>query len=174
VDPNVAMLQIIDVQDFHLELMAYNGVGEQFEIGQQVLWTPGRQDGQRYKAEVFALSPQVDEANNSYQVFCEPVDRDIPGIRPGMFVTGFIQTAADSGTVLPSAAIVEYEGDNWIYTATQSDSGYVFHPAKVEVLLERENQVLVNLATPPVKGLQLVGEGVYYVHSALQNKLFGE
>lgn len=103
-------------------------------------------------------------------VHCHLTKASGKGLLPGMYVKASIEKAGTSVPVLPSEALVQSEGKDYILIqTTQAQNQYTFKMVPVRKGIQQDNLTQVILPTTVPSDAAVVVKGAYEVLSALIN-----
>lgn len=126
VNPKDVLFEIVNTNELHVLLNAYEKDISQIQEGQELRFSQGNESGYKRKATVFLVG-KVSSEERIVPVHCHIADGDQKGILPGMYVKALVETDAAQQTTVPSDAIVKYNGENFLFRlASKSTDSYVF------------------------------------------------
>ncbi len=112
VSPTDVMFKIVNLDHIHAELQVYEKDIRSVSVGQKVTFQLSNTNEVR-TASVFLIGKEISE-ERSVNIHCH-LDKEDPTLLPGMFVTANIQTALSEVEVVPSNAIVNFEGTHYVF-----------------------------------------------------------
>lgn len=132
VNPKDVLFEIVNTNELHVVLNAYEKDISQIQEGQELRFSQGNESGYKRKATVFLVG-KVSSEERIVPVHCHIADGDQKGILPGMYVKALVETDAAQQTTVPSDAIVKYNGENFLLRlASKSTDSYVFELVPVK------------------------------------------
>ncbi|TLU89408.1 MULTISPECIES: efflux RND transporter periplasmic adaptor subunit [Dyadobacter] len=113
VNPTDVMFEIVDTDHLHVELSIFEQDIPKIKLGQLVRFTVSNNPGKEYLAKVYLINQKINE-DRTVRVHCH-LEKDDKGLLPQNFVKAVIETGANPVTALPSQAIVDFEGESYIF-----------------------------------------------------------
>lgn len=162
VTPSDVIFELVNPEDIHLNLTVYEKDLSKLAIGQPaVAYTNARPD-QRYETEIILISHSLNE-NRSAEVHCHFLKYD-KTLVPGMYMNVEVKLGDMEENVLPDAAIVNFEGKDYVFTQEAARS---FRIIPVEKGQTSDGMTVVT--APDLTGKQIVTEGAYTLLMQLKN-----
>lgn len=126
VDANNPIADIVDNNQLHLDLYAYEKDLAKLQIGQTIHFTLTNNPGKEYDAEIYAVGNTFEPNTKTIAVHAN-VKGDKQGLIDGMNITALI--SLDNATVdaVPTNAIVNHEGQDYIFIVTDGHSEEEHH-----------------------------------------------
>ncbi|WP_299823721.1 efflux RND transporter periplasmic adaptor subunit [uncultured Pontibacter sp.] len=140
VNPSDVLFELLNIDDLHLELNAYERDVNLLSPGQKVTYRLAN-DSQDRTAEIALIGKSV-AGSKVIPVHAHLEQTDMK-LMPGMFVTATVETAQRNVTALPETAIVQFEGKSYIYV--RSGEGEF---RRVQVKTGVKNKELVEVTLP--------------------------
>lgn len=170
VNPTDVLFELTNTDDLHLALNVFEKDIDQVEVGQTVRFALSNETAYNRTAEVFLIG-QATGKNRMIPVHCHLPDSSSSGLLPGKYVKAWISTANDSLPALPTEAVVQSEGKDYIFIQTsQSGQGYTFKMVPVKKGIQEGGLTAVSLpGNVPADEAKIVTKGAYTVLSALIN-----
>ncbi|WP_439556233.1 efflux RND transporter periplasmic adaptor subunit [Dyadobacter sp.] len=113
VNPTDVMFEIVDTDHLHVELSIFEQDIPKIKLGQLVRFTVSNHPGKEYLAKVYLINQKINE-DRTVRVHCH-LEKDEKGLLPQNFVKAVIETGANPVTALPNQAIVDFEGESYIF-----------------------------------------------------------
>ncbi len=170
VTPQDVLFEIVNLDDIHLALNAFEKDLEKIEVGQSVKFSLSNDNSFDRTASVFLKGKATGE-DRITPVHCHIEKGDEKNLLPGMYVKAWVETGTNKQLAIPSEAIVQYEGKDYvIFQTTGSDSGYSFKLEQIKKGIEQEGYTGITFAeSANVKDLKPVTRNAYTILSALRN-----
>ena len=141
-------LTLISTKHLHIELNVFEKDAVYLKEGQQVSFTLPDVSGKVFEAKIHVVGKSISE-NRYVPVHADLLDENKGNnLVPGMFLEAKIKLGPQDGLALPTTAVVEEEGTNYVLVETGVE-GTVHHLGKVEVKLGRQNDQLVEVLPNP-------------------------
>lgn len=109
------MFTIVNLDHIHAEVQVYEKDIGKISIGQKVNFRLAHENALR-SATIYLIGREI-SADRTVRVHCH-LDKEDPNLLPGMFVSAEIEVTSNKGNVVPSTAIVNHEGENFVFTTT--------------------------------------------------------
>jgi cobalt-zinc-cadmium efflux system membrane fusion protein len=169
VNPTDVLFELAKNGELHLALNVFEKDIDQVRVGQAIRFGLGNEPQMNRSATVFLIG-QATEENRMIPVHCHLPKSAAKGMLPGMYVKASIEKAGEMAPVLPSEAIVQSEGKDYIFIQTaQTNDQYTFKMIPVRKGLQEENLTQVILPSTFRNDAVVVTKGAYEVLSALIN-----
>ncbi|SDE92376.1 membrane fusion protein, cobalt-zinc-cadmium efflux system [Pricia antarctica] len=170
VSPQDVLFEVINLDDIHLALNAFEKDLEKIAIGQSVKFSLSNDNMFDRTAEVFLIG-KATGSDRITPVHCHINTGDEKGLLPGMYVKAWIESGTNKQMAIPSEAIVQYEGKDFIILQTEnSDSGYTFRMQQVKKGIEQEGYTAITFSeSADVNNFKPVTKNAYSILSALRN-----
>lgn len=169
VTPTEVLFEIVNKNDLHLALNAFAKDLPKIRKGQTVKFSLANENNYNRTAEVFLIGQATGE-DRIIPVHCHLTQKSDEGLLPGMYVKAWIETGSKEQYALPSEAIVQLEGKDYIILQTAQDSsGYTFRLVPVKKGIEQEDYSAIELpSNVNLQEAKVVTENAYTVLSALK------
>ncbi|WP_423735902.1 efflux RND transporter periplasmic adaptor subunit [Chitinophaga caseinilytica] len=162
VTPSDVIFDLVNPEDIHLNLTVYEKDLAKLSIGQPaVVYTNARPD-QKYDAEIILISHSLNE-NRSAEVHCHFRKYD-KSLVPGMYMNAEVRLNDIVEKVLPTAAFVNFENQDYVFV---QESGGSFRLTPVTKGQEGEGVTVV--ASSGLEGKTIVTAGAYSLLMQLKN-----
>lgn len=140
VSPSSEIIQIVDNNHIHLELIVFEKDALKIKKGQHISFTIPETGNTHYNAEVYLVGTTVDEANRTIKVHGHPKTEN--ELLTGMFVEASIQIDSNKALALPDNAVVEKDGEFSVLVLLENKNGsYIFDEKMVTIGSRRNSYV---------------------------------
>ncbi|MBX2980880.1 MAG: efflux RND transporter periplasmic adaptor subunit [Flavobacteriales bacterium] len=169
VEPTTVLLEVIDLDHFHVHLNAYERdlalLKEGVEFDFQVMNLPGR----RFRGDIFSIGRTFDADGRSIPVHAH-VEEGSEQLVEGMSVVAMIPTGSAEQLAVPDAAL-QRSGDNgYLFLLRGEKPGHtVFKRITVTPGISRDGFTAITLTEPLPDGARLAANGVFYLWSMLED-----
>lgn len=109
-----AIFKIVNMEHMHAELQVYEQDINKISVGQSVTFVLANESTPR-NATVYLIGKEI-SAERTVQLHCHLAKEDHT-LLPGTFISARIDVNTEESDVLPSEAIVNFEGKNYIFIA---------------------------------------------------------
>ncbi|WP_341836154.1 efflux RND transporter periplasmic adaptor subunit [Chitinophaga pollutisoli] len=162
VTPSDVIFELVNPEDIHLNLTVYEKDLSKLAIGQPaVAYTNARPD-QRYETEIILISHSLNE-NRSAEVHCHFLKYD-KTLVPGMYMNVEVKLGDTEENVLPDAAIVNFEGKDYVFIQEAVRTFRIIPVEKGQV-----SGGMTVVTAPDLTGKKIVTEGAYTLLMQLKN-----
>lgn len=117
VDPNNPIAEIVDNSQLHLDLYVYEKDLMKLKVGQTIHFTLTNNPGKEYDASIFAISNTFEQETKAVAVHAQ-VKGDKTNLIDGMSITALISLNNILLDAVPTEAIVNYQGQDFIFIET--------------------------------------------------------
>jgi membrane fusion protein, heavy metal efflux system len=164
-DPMEHLLEIIDLQHAHAEVIVFEKDLPHLKIGQKVILKFADQN-ESVGASIFLIGKEIGK-DRTVKVHCH-LDEENDEISPGAYFKALINTGETERYCLPSEAIVEMDGRPVVFQSINSEKGSkTFKPVPVSVLASQNGYSAIEFDDPAMTySKTLVLKGAYDVLSA--------
>jgi cobalt-zinc-cadmium efflux system membrane fusion protein len=160
------LLEIIDLQHSHAEVIAFEKDVKHLKIGQKVMLKFSDQESE-VGAKIFLIGKEIGK-DRTVKIHCD-LDKDDPTIAPGAYFKAVIYTGAQDRYVVPSEAIVELNGKSVVFFPKKSTKGFTtFRAEEVNILATESGFSAFEYKNPTRKYTEkLVLTGAYDIMSSM-------
>lgn len=117
VDANNAIAEVIDNSQLHLDLFVYERDLAKLKEGQTIHFTLTNNPGREYDAKVYAISNTFEQNTKAVTVHAT-VEGNKTGLIDGMNITALVSLENATVDAVPTEAIVNYQGQDFIFVVT--------------------------------------------------------
>lgn len=121
VDVTTVVAEIVDNSQLHLDLFVYEKDLPKLKNDQTIHFTVTNNPGKEYDAQIFSLGSSFENDSKAVSVHAM-VKGDKTGLIDGMNVTANISLDKATLSAIPTAAIVSYQGQDYIFIVEAVDS----------------------------------------------------
>lgn len=126
VDASNPIAEIVDNNQLHLDLYVYEKDLKKLKVGQTIHFTLTNNPGKEYDAEVYAISNTFEQNTKAVAVHAM-VKGNKQGLIDGMSITALISLENATVDAVPTNAIVNHEGQDYIFIVTDAHSEAEHH-----------------------------------------------
>ncbi len=121
VDANDPIAEIIDNSQLHLDLYVYEKDLLKLKVGQTIHFTLTNYPGKEYDAIVYSISNTFEQSTKAIAVHAK-VQGNKTGLIDGMNITALVSLEKANVDAVPTSAIVNHEGQDYIFIVTDEHS----------------------------------------------------
>ncbi|MFN3773430.1 efflux RND transporter periplasmic adaptor subunit [Cloacibacterium normanense] len=166
--PTDVLFEISGTNDLHLALNAFEKDLGKIQVGQAVKFSLSNENDYRHTGKVYLVGQATDD-KKMIPVHCH-ITKDAK-LLPGMYVKAWIETGAEEKNAVPTDAIVQLEGLDYIIVQTANDKdGYTFQLVQVAKGIEQEGYTAIELpSSVNIQQVKVVTKNAYTILSAIKN-----
>lgn len=158
------LFKIVNLEHIHVELQVYEKDIRKISAGQKVTFRLAN-DTACYDASVYLVGKEI-SADHTVQVHCD-MNREYKSLLPGMFVTASIETASEIESVVPTTAIANHEGKDYIFVSLGNNE---FKSVYVKTGNSSGDFTAVYFLQQPKEDTMIVMRGAFELMGLLKNK----
>lgn len=162
VQPTDVLFELIDPGDLHAALTVFQKDIAKVAVGQSVTLSLVNRPEKEYKGEVILTNRNLEDTRSA-MIHCH-FEEHPENILPGMFLTGKIRSAPREVYALPEAAVVNYEGKQFVFLVKEANT-FAMTPVQTGA---RENGFIEILNGNDMKG-SFVTKNAFTVLGAIKN-----
>ncbi|MGQ1947568.1 efflux RND transporter periplasmic adaptor subunit [Geofilum sp. OHC36d9] len=178
VDAKDKLFAVSDNSAIHADFMVYEKDVHLLSVGQKIHFTVANRPEEELLATIFAIGKEFDANLRAVHVHAK-IDKNVPGLIPGMYLSGHIHTDEKYTRTLPNDAIVTEGIKSYIFTSDpeavthhehdetdrEADSNNPLAYKMVEVIpgIKDDGYTEINLITPLPENTQIVLNAAYYL-----------
>lgn len=126
VEANNPIAEIIDNSQLHLDLFVYEKDLSKLKEGQVIHFTLTNNPGKEYDAKIYAISNTFEENTKAIAIHAT-VSGDKQGLIDGMSITAIVSLENAMLDAVPSDAIVNYQGTDYIFVVSGKHNEAIHH-----------------------------------------------
>lgn len=112
------LFEIVDTEHLHAELTVFEKDVPKLQIGQHVRFTLANETTDR-TARVYLIGREISD-DRTVRVHCH-IDKEDIHMLPGMYLKATVETGQAKAPSLPDEAIVDYQGQKYIFVAAEEE-----------------------------------------------------
>jgi cobalt-zinc-cadmium efflux system membrane fusion protein len=170
VNPTDIMFEIADTEHLHAELTVFEKDVPLLKPGQKVRFILANETKERM-ATVYLVGREIG-TDRTVRVHCH-LDREDKDLLPGMYLTAFVETKNMNLPAVPEAAVVNYEGTDYIFiTDSTGNEKEGPHYKAIPIKTGVKELGYIELVLPQgfdTKNTKVVTKGAYDLLAKLKN-----
>lgn len=168
VAPTDVLFEMTGTDALHLALNAFEKDLGKIQVGQTVKFSLSNENDYRHTGKVYLVGQAADD-KKMIPVLCR-LTKDAK-LLPGMYVKAWVETGTEQKSAVPSDAIVQLDGLDYIIIQTaDSKDGYTFQLVQIAKGIEQENYTAIELPqSVNQQSLKVVTKNAYTILSAIKN-----
>jgi cobalt-zinc-cadmium efflux system membrane fusion protein len=167
--PSDVLFKIADTEHLHAELTVFEKDVPKLKVGQKVRFTLANEDKERI-ATVYLIGREIG-SNRTVNIHCH-LDKEDNQLLPGMYLKGLVESGSTEVMAVPDKAIVEFEGEKYIFAEVKADHAneHAFELITVKTGISELGYTEIRLPSDKNwKTLKIVFNGAYDILSKLKN-----
>jgi cobalt-zinc-cadmium efflux system membrane fusion protein len=168
-----SLFTVIDNSKLHIDLMIFEKDLFKVKVGQPIRFTLTNQGSQEFNGKVFSIGKSFESDSKAIAVHAD-MNNDKQKLIPGMYVNALIDIGTSVVDALPSKAIVNADGRQFIFIQQipekqESSNGneYVFNRVEVKTGVSHLGYTQVTPLEELPKNTKIVLNGAFYLQSHL-------
>ncbi len=157
------IFKIVNLEHLHAELQVFERDIHTLSIGQKVIFNLANENNIR-TASVYLIGKEI-SPERTVRVHCH-LDKEDENLLPGMYITASIESETAESDVLPTDALVSFEGDDFIFVQETNNK---FKMTKVKIGKSTAEYVAVEFPEGYDKKLPVVTRGAFNLLGMLKN-----
>ncbi|MGY5850810.1 efflux RND transporter periplasmic adaptor subunit [Salegentibacter sp. F14] len=142
VSPTDRIMEIINEEDIHLELVVFEKDVRKVKEGQKIIFNTPEASSENFEAEVVLVGKTIDQQKRNVRVHGHIPDSITSQFTVGMFVEAQIHTSQTQKSALPEEAVIEQDGDYFVLILEDKDEeNYYFRMQSVVPLETFEGKI---------------------------------
>lgn len=137
VDANNPVADIIDNSQLHLDLYVYEKDLQKLKVGQTIHFTLTNNPGKEYDADIYAISNTFEQNTKAISVHAK-VKGNKQDLIDGMNITALVSLENATVPAVPTNAIVNHEGQDYIFIVTDAQTPEEAH-SKTEITEQKHD-----------------------------------
>ncbi|MCW2120037.1 efflux RND transporter periplasmic adaptor subunit [Flavobacterium sp. 7A] len=171
VTPTDVLFKIADTEHLHAELTVFEKDVPKLKIGQKVRFTLANETKERM-ATVHLVGKEISQ-ERTVQIHCH-LDQEDTHLLPGMYLKALVESGSSNVPAVTSKAIVEFEGNKYIFIAdknTSKERGITHYKmVQIKVGVSELNYTELIFDTPTNwQNWKVVTNGAYDLLSKMKN-----
>ena len=164
VNPSDQLFRIVNLEHIHAEVYVYEKDVTKIKIGQRITFHL-QNDAEERTGTIYLIGKEIEE-DGTVRVHCH-MDKEDESLLPGMFITGRIHVETREVDVLPSVAVVDFQGEKLIFIKEKDGA---FRSVPVSTGITEGKNVQVTLPEGFEQDQQVVVSDAYPLLGLLKNK----
>ena len=171
VEPQTSMFMVVDNEHVHADLMVFEKDIYKVKEGQKISFTLESVPGSNLTGEIYSVGKQFEQNPKAVHVHAEIKNKE-DYLIPGMYIKGKIRTGEEAVPALPEEAVIEEDGNPYIFTAQkhqeEGKTEWELKPIQVRTGINEDGWVEIKLLEPLPEGTLVAYNNAYYLVSEMQ------
>ncbi|WP_373056423.1 efflux RND transporter periplasmic adaptor subunit [Zunongwangia sp. H14] len=171
VEPQTSMFMVVDNEHVHADLMVFEKDIYKVKEGQKISFTLESVPGSNLTGEIYSVGKQFEQNPKAVHVHAE-IDKKEDYLIPGMYIQGKIRTGEAPVPALPEEAVIEEDGNPYIFTAQkhqeEGKTEWELKPVQVRTGITEDGWVEIKLLESLPEGTMVAYNNAYYLVSEMQ------
>ncbi|HNP69446.1 MAG TPA: efflux RND transporter periplasmic adaptor subunit, partial [Aequorivita sp.] len=145
VTPQDVIFELVNIDDIHLVLNAFEKDLGMLEEGQTIKFSLANENNFNRTAKLFLIGKSAGD-NRIIPVHCHIASEE-KGLLPGMYVKAWVETGTEQQMAVPTDAIVQLEGKDFIILQMGENNGTIdFQLEQIKKGIEQEGYTAITLS----------------------------
>lgn len=170
-EPQTGMFMVVDNEHVHADLMVFEKDINKVKEGQKISFRLESVPDSDLTGKIYSVGKQFEQNPKAVHVHAE-IDNKEDYLIPGMYINGKIRTGEVSVPALPEDAIIEEEGNPYIFIAEKHQEDgkteWELKPVQVRTGINEDGWVEIKLLEPLPEGALVAYNNAYYLISEMQ------
>jgi len=162
VNPENPVYEIINDKSLYLNLNVYEKDIPKVALGQKISFNL-LNDEYKFEAKVKRIGIGINENNRTTTVH-GIAEKKSDKLKPGKYISASILINERESYTLPSEAIVNYNGDSYVFIKTENN----FKKVKIKTGVEKNNRYEITDINNELLNAEIVLKGTYYLSSIIE------
>lgn len=169
VEPSDIIMDVIDNSHLHLDLFIFEQDLPKINKNQKVTFTLINMPDKTYEAKIFSIGSAFENETKTISAHAE-ITGNKSGLIEGMNVSANIEIENTSTSALPSGAIINNAGNDYIFIQTgEQDAAYQFEKVQVKKGITNNGYTEITPLKEIPVDVKVVTNGVFYLLAILTN-----
>lgn len=138
--PTDVLFELVNPDDIHLSLMAFEKDVAKLAIGQKVMAYTSDNPDKKYPAEIILISKSLDE-NRAAELHCHFEKYDQGSLIPGMFMSAEVAVKTEKALIVPESAVVRWQNKHYVFSDAGNGS-FAMEPVETGALQNGQQQII--------------------------------
>ena len=164
VEPQTNLMEIVDTDHVHADLMVFEKDVDRVKKGQQVRFSVQSRPGTELVAEIYSVGKTFEQDPKAVHVHAE-IENKGGGLTPGMYIKGRIEVDNDetAETALPESAIITEGGRDYVFKAQREGNTWSFIPVEVTMGEKDGDWIAIRFFETPDHNSRFAYNNAYYL-----------
>ena len=164
VEPQTNLMEIVDTDHVHADLMVFEKDVDRVKKGQQVRFSVQSRPGTELVAEIYSVGKTFEQDPKAVHVHAE-IENKGGGLIPGMYIKGRIEVDNDetAETALPESAIITEGGRDYVFKAQREGNTWSFIPVEVTTGEKDGDWIAIRFFETPDPKTRFAFNNAYYL-----------
>ena len=175
VEPQTNLMEIVDTDHVHADLMVFEKDVDRVKKGQQVRFSVQSRPGTELVAEIYSVGKTFEQDPKAVHVHAE-IENKGGGLIPGMYIKGRIEVDNDqtAATALPESAIITEGGRDYVFKAQREGNTWSFIPVEVTTGEKDGDWIAIRFFETPDPNTHFAFNNAYYLMGEMKKGELGD
>ena len=175
VEPQTNLMEIVDTDHVHADLMVFEKDVDRVKKGQQVRFSVQSRPGTELIAEIYSVGKTFEQDPKAVHVHAE-IENKGGGLIPGMYIKGRIEVDNDetAETALPESAIITEGGRDYVFKAQREGNTWSFIPVEVTTGEKDGDWIAIRFFETPDPNTHFAFNNAYYLMGEMKKGELGD
>ena len=175
VEPQTNLMEIVDTDHVHADLMVFEKDVDRVKKGQQVRFSVQSRPGTELVAEIYSVGKTFEQDPKAVHVHAE-IENKGGGLITGMYIKGRIEVDNDetAETALPESAIITEGGRDYVFKAQREGNTWSFIPVEVTTGEKDGDWIAIRFFETPDPTTHFAFNNAYYLMGEMKKGELGD
>lgn len=166
VEPQTNLMQIVDTDHVHADLMVFEKDVDKVKKGQKVRFSIQSRPGKELIAKIYSVSQTFEQNPKAVHVHAE-IENKEGGLIPGMYIKGKIEVDNQQTSALPEGAVFTEAGKDYVFSAQREGDAWSFTPVEVSIGEKDGDWISIRFFETPNPNIRFAFNNAYYLVSEM-------
>lgn len=167
VDPQTDLMEIVDTQHVHADLMVFEKDVFKVKEGQKVTFNVQSIPGKELTAEIYSVGKTFEQNPKAIHVHAE-IENKKGNLIPGMYIQGRIQTDNTKTLAMPESAIAANGNRFFVFSAEKKDDNWAFIPYEIIKGTQDGDWIAITFLTEQKSNVEYAFNNAYYLMAEMK------
>jgi len=172
VQPQTEMVEIVNIDHIHADLMVYEKDVHKVKEGQKVVFSLASLGDKELEATIYAVGKSFEEDPKAVHIHADITNKEGLLI-PGMYIRGKILTSETQGLALPEDAVIREVDRYYVFTAERDAEEWNFTQHEIRVGSKDGGWIEVDFLESGMDTVQLALNNAYYLMAEMEKEEAG-
>ena len=167
VDPQTDLMEIVDTQHVHADLMVFEKDVYKVKEGQKVTFNVQSIPGKELTAEIYSVGKTFEQNPKAIHIHAE-IENKEGNLIPGMYIQGRIQTDNTKTLAMPESAIAADGNRFYVFSAEKEDVNWAFIPYEIVKGTQDGNWIAITFLAEQKSNEKYAFNNAYYLMAEMK------
>ncbi|WP_276388297.1 efflux RND transporter periplasmic adaptor subunit [Eudoraea chungangensis] len=167
VDPQTDLMEIVDTQHVHADLMVFEKDVYKVKEGQKVTFNVQSIPGKELTAEIYSVGKTFEQNPKAIHVHAD-IENKKGNLIPGMYIQGRIQTDNTKTLAMPESAIAADGNRFFVFSSEKEDDNWAFIPYEIIKGTQDGDWIAITFLTEQKLNAKYAFNNAYYLMAEMK------